>query len=205
MSLLTLTNLEKTFGQRTIFDQANLTLYPGERVGFIGANGAGKTTLFKMITGDVKPDMGSVATAKNTRVGYLAQDPVFDGENTVMDEAEAAFGELHRLHHEMRELEHGMGETTGDAQEKMLEKYQEVLHEFELAGGYAFTHKLEATLLGVGLGREVWEQNVATLSGGQLTEVKRQALEVLREYSTECGMSFPAEVLIVTGTKIRQT
>ena len=42
---------------------------------------------------------------------------------------------------------------------------------------------------------------IAILSGEQLTEVKRQALEVLQGYSTECGMSFPAEVLIVTGTK----
>ena len=105
MSLLTISNLEKTFGQRTIFHQASLTLYPGERVGFIGANGAGKTTLFRMITGEVKPDDGSVATAKNVKVGYLAQDPVFDGENTVIDEAEAAFADLHRLHHELRELD----------------------------------------------------------------------------------------------------
>jgi ubiquinone/menaquinone biosynthesis C-methylase UbiE len=45
---------------------------------------------------------------------------------------------------------------------------------------------------------------LATLSGKQLTEVKRQALDVLRGYSTERGMSFPAEVLIVTGTKIRR-
>src|SRR5437764_2255963 len=40
-------------------------------------------------------------------------------------------------------------------------------HEFDLAGGYGWRHKLEATLLGVGLERSIWEQNVATLSGGQ--------------------------------------
>jgi ubiquinone/menaquinone biosynthesis C-methylase UbiE len=51
---------------------------------------------------------------------------------------------------------------------------------------------------------EKLREKLATLSGEQLTEVKRQALEVLREYSTERGMSFPAEVLIVTGTKSRQ-
>ena len=51
---------------------------------------------------------------------------------------------------------------------------------------------------------EKLREKLATLSGEQLTEVKRQALEVLRGYSTERGMSFPAEVLIVTGTKIRQ-
>ena len=47
-------------------------------------------------------------------------------------------------------------------------------------------------------------EKLTTFSGEQLTEVKRQALEVLRGYSTEREMSFPAEVLIVTGTKIRQ-
>src|ERR1700686_5192109 len=51
---------------------------------------------------------------------------------------------------------------------------------------------------------EKLREKLATLSGEQLTEVKRQALEVLRGYTTERGMSFPAEVLIVTGTKIRQ-
>ena len=51
---------------------------------------------------------------------------------------------------------------------------------------------------------EKLREKLATLSGEQLTEVKRQALEVLRGYSTERGMSFPAEVLIVTGTKLCQ-
>ena len=49
---------------------------------------------------------------------------------------------------------------------------------------------------------EKLREKLATLSREQLTEVKRQALEVLQRYSTERGMSFPAEVLIVTGTKI---
>ena len=48
-------------------------------------------------------------------------------------------------------------------------------------------------------------EKVAMLSREQLTEVKRQALEALRGYSTDRGMSFPAEVLIVTGTKNRPT
>ena len=48
-------------------------------------------------------------------------------------------------------------------------------------------------------------EKVAMLSREQLTEVKRQALEALREYSTDRGLSFPAEVLIVSGTKNRPT
>src|SRR5438552_9474195 len=60
-----------------------------------------------------------------------------------------------------------MADAAGEALEKVLKKYQDVQHEFDLAGGYAWQHRLEATLLGVGLDRETWEQNVTTLSGGQ--------------------------------------
>jgi ATP-binding cassette subfamily F protein 3 len=67
----------------------------------------------------------------------------------------------------MRDLEHKMAETEGDALEKVLEKYQNVQHEFDLAGGYAWQHKMEATLLGVGLERDMWEKPVSVLSGGQ--------------------------------------
>jgi hypothetical protein len=52
---------------------------------------------------------------------------------------------------------------------------------------------------------EKLREKVAMLSREQLTEVKREALEALREYSTDSGMSFPAEVLIVSGTKNRPT
>ena len=52
---------------------------------------------------------------------------------------------------------------------------------------------------------EKLREKVAMLSGEQLTEVKRQALEALQRYSTDRGMSFPAEVLIVSGTKNRPT
>jgi ATP-binding cassette subfamily F protein 3 len=167
MSVATLTNIEKTFGKRVLFDKLSLTVYEGERIGFIGSNGSGKTTLFKMLTGEILPDAGSATISKSVKVGHLTQDPVFDPQNTVMDEAELAFAELHRLSHLMRDLEHAMGGLEADALEKVLDQYQNAQHEFELEGGYAWRHRLEATLLGVGLERETWEQTVATLSGGQ--------------------------------------
>ena len=167
MSIATLSNLEKTFGKRVIFDKLNLNVEQGERIGFIGSNGSGKTTLFKVLTGLVIPDAGTVAISRGVKIGHLEQDPKFDPTNTVVDEAELAFAELHNLAHRMRELEHAMAEQTGEDLDRVLRTYQDVQHEFELAGGYAWHHKLEATLLGVGLVRETWEQNVATLSGGQ--------------------------------------
>ena len=167
MPIATLTNIEKHFGKRVIFDKLDFTIDRGERVGLIGPNGAGKSTLFKVLTGEIAPDVGTVAVAKTVKVGHLVQDPKFDPANTVMDEAELAYAKLHALAHTMRELEHDMAEHAGDDLDKTLEKYTTVQSEFDLAGGYVWQHKLEATLLGVGLVREMWEQNVATLSGGQ--------------------------------------
>lgn len=97
MSIATLSNIEKTFGRRVLFDHLSLNVERGERIGFIGANGSGKTTLFKVLTGEVVPDVGIVAVSKSTKVGHLTQDPKFDDANTVIDEAELAFAQLHQL------------------------------------------------------------------------------------------------------------
>jgi ATP-binding cassette subfamily F protein 3 len=167
VSVATLSNIEKTFGARVVFDRLNLNIEQGERVGLIGANGSGKTTLFKVLTGEVVPDAGTVAVSRGTKVGHLSQDPTFDAANTVIDEAELAFADLHDLAHRLRDIEHEMAHLAGEELERAMKRYQSVQHDFELAGGYAWHHRLEATLLGVGLGRETWEQAVPTLSGGQ--------------------------------------
>ena len=167
MAIVTLNNIEKTFGRRVIFDKLDFAIDRGERIGLIGDNGSGKTTLLKVILGQMPIDFGSAAVAKGLRIGHLPQDPVFDPANTVIDEAELAFAALHKLSHDLREIEHQMAHLAGDELDKLLHKYQHVQHEFELAGGYAWQHRLEATLLGVGLERNTWEQNVGTLSGGQ--------------------------------------
>ncbi|MEO6436787.1 MAG: ABC-F family ATP-binding cassette domain-containing protein [Tepidisphaeraceae bacterium] len=167
MPVVSLHNIEKTFGRRTLFDKLSLAVERGERVGFIGANGSGKTTLFKLIVGEITADAGSVSVGDGIKIGYLSQDPSFTPGITVIDEAELAFAALHDLAHRMRDLEHAMGEQEGNALQKTLDKYQHVQHEFDLGGGYVWHHRLEATLLGVGLGRETWEQTVETLSGGQ--------------------------------------
>src|SRR5436190_15393588 len=108
MPVVSLTNIEKTFGRRTLFDGLNLSVERGERVGFIGANGSGKTTLFKLLVGEITADAGSVTIGDGVKIGYLTQDPKFTPASTVIDEAELAFAALHDLSHRMRELEHAM-------------------------------------------------------------------------------------------------
>jgi ATP-binding cassette subfamily F protein 3 len=167
MALVSLQDVEKTFGRRVMFDKLTFSIDRGERVGLIGDNGSGKTTLFRVITKQMPVDFGTVGIADGAKLGYLEQDPVFDAGNTVMDEAELAYSTLHDLSHRLRDLEHEMAHVTGGELEKILNRYQGVQHDFELAGGYAWRHKLEAMLQGVGLDPETWEQKVNTLSGGQ--------------------------------------
>ena len=60
MSALTIADLEKSFGGLRVTRAINLDVAPGERRLIIGPNGAGKTTLFNLITGDIRPDSGSI-------------------------------------------------------------------------------------------------------------------------------------------------
>jgi ATP-binding cassette ChvD family protein len=65
--------LSKSFGDRLLIDNLTFKLPPGGIVGIIGPNGAGKTTLFKMLTGQEKPDSGTVTVAENVNLGYVDQ------------------------------------------------------------------------------------------------------------------------------------
>src|SRR5437016_2293132 len=71
MPVLSLANIEKTFGPRVLFDHLSFSMEKGERVGFIGANGAGKTSLLKLLTGELRADAGEVSIARSIKLGML--------------------------------------------------------------------------------------------------------------------------------------
>ncbi len=66
-------DLSKGFGDRLLIDKANFKVPPNAIVGIIGPNGAGKTTLFRMITGQDKPDQGSLRVGETVKLGYVDQ------------------------------------------------------------------------------------------------------------------------------------
>src|SRR5882724_4201614 len=67
------TNLKKGFGDNLLIDDLTFKLPPGGIVGIIGPNGAGKTTLFRMITGQDKPDSGTIKVGESVQLGYVDQ------------------------------------------------------------------------------------------------------------------------------------
>jgi ATP-binding cassette ChvD family protein len=80
-------NLTKSFGDRLLIDNLNFNLPPGGIVGIVGPNGAGKTTLFRMITGQEKPDSGTIKIGETVHLGYVDQSrDALRAEKTVWEE-----------------------------------------------------------------------------------------------------------------------
>ena len=84
MNVLNLEHISKVFGEKTIFDDISCGIQDGDKIGIIGINGTGKTTLLKIIAGLETPDNGQVVMQNGLRLTYLAQNPEFLEDATVL-------------------------------------------------------------------------------------------------------------------------
>jgi ATP-binding cassette protein, ChvD family len=95
-------NISKSYGDRVLFENLSFKLPPGGIVGVIGPNGAGKTTLFRMITGQEKPDSGSITIGETVHLGYVDQSrDSLDGNKTVWEEISGGNDVIKLGKHEM--------------------------------------------------------------------------------------------------------
>jgi ATPase subunit of ABC transporter with duplicated ATPase domains len=76
----------KAYGDTLLYEDLNFSLPPGGIVGIIGPNGAGKTTLFKMITGQEKPDSGTITVGETVKLAYVDQSRPLDPSKTIWEE-----------------------------------------------------------------------------------------------------------------------
>ena len=83
--VLEATNLEKSFGDKLLFENFDFSLPPGGIVGVIGPNGAGKTTLFKLLTDQEKPDNGSLKVGETVKLVYVDQGRELDPSKSILD------------------------------------------------------------------------------------------------------------------------
>ncbi|HLX53893.1 MAG TPA: ATP-binding cassette domain-containing protein, partial [Aquella sp.] len=72
--MLSLKNLRLAYGSKILFDNANLQLYIGQKIGLVGQNGSGKTSLFKLILGENHPDLGDFGLSQDTHIAYVEQE-----------------------------------------------------------------------------------------------------------------------------------
>jgi len=85
-------NISKGYGETLLIDKLSFRLPPGGIVGVIGPNGAGKTTLFRMITGQEKPDSGSIKIGESVQLGYVDQSrDSLDAKKTVWEEISGGY------------------------------------------------------------------------------------------------------------------
>lgn len=112
--MIQLTNLSKSFGGQTLFNDVNLKLNHGQKIGLVGRNGSGKSTLFKIILGEESYDSGEVAIPKNYRIGTLKQHLVFT-EPTVREECALVLPEDEQWNfYKIEKLLFGLGFTEED-------------------------------------------------------------------------------------------
>ncbi len=83
---ISLQNVSKAFGERTVLRDFSLELLRDDRIGVVGTNGSGKSTLLNLIAGRLVPDSGTIEVGETVRIGYFCQEtPILDPEQRVID------------------------------------------------------------------------------------------------------------------------
>ena len=172
MILLSIQNVTKSFAMNTVLKDVSLTLQAGSRMGLVGANGTGKSTLFRLISGAMEPDEGSISIVKGTRVGFLTQEADIQSDLTVQQELERVFDPLKEMEKKLRALEAEMAETSDPAEiERLSRSYSNLLDRFESSGGYEWPSRIQGVLAGLGFARGRENQPARVLSGGEKTRL----------------------------------
>ena len=166
--MLQIRDLGKSYGSKTLFEEATVFLDDRSRVGLIGPNGAGKSTLIQMILGLEPYGHGEITLKRNRKIGHLAQELPKFGDRTVMEEVMSLDGRLEEFQRERRELEKAL---TMNATEEDLKRYAEVLEELDTFDEYKLPSRAEQILEGVGFKSTDYHRNLSELSGGWLMRV----------------------------------
>jgi len=170
--MISLVNLTKRFGARTLFSEATLQIAFGDRIALVGDNGVGKTTLLEIIAGQLRPDSGERVVAKGTTIGYLPQEILALRGRTIIEEVITGCPSVADLETLLARLDIQMRETDDLAEKARLGMhYAEVQSQFESAGGYTIESRARAILAGLGFKAEAIVQATDHLSGGWLMRV----------------------------------
>lgn len=169
------------YGHVPLLDQADFQLDPGERVALIGRNGTGKSSLLAAMaagTGKGRLDDGDVWVQPGIRVGYVPQEPPFDPEASVFQAVVSGMGETSALLTEYHAVSHQLGEGGADS-EALLQRMEQLQHELEARGAWAYEAQAERVIARFSLDPEA---RVGSLSGGQKKRLAlAQALAVAPE------------------------
>ena len=167
MNVISLQNIEKSYGTRLLFKEVNITFTTEKRLGLVGINGTGKSTFLKILAGQMEADKGTIERNGKASIHYLAQTPDFDTESTLLEavldgdhprlQMVKAFETISREYRQMQE--------TGGDDAKLSRNYMNALEQMDHRDGWQVEQ--EARIILSKLGFPDVEQKVALLSGGQ--------------------------------------
>lgn len=167
--MLNIHDLSVSFNGDYLFESVTFRLNPGDRVGLVGKNGAGKSTMLKILSKEVEPDSGSIASDKEIKIGFLKQDIDFVQGRTVLEEAYQAFEEILSVQNQIDEINHQLANRTdyeSTEYSELIDKVSDLTHRFDILGGYHYAGNTERILTGLGFKREDFDKYTDTFSGG---------------------------------------
>ena len=167
MNVISLQNIEKSYGTRLLFKDVNITFTTEKRLGLVGINGTGKSTFLKILAGQMEADKGTIERNGKASIHYLEQTPDFDAESTLLEavldgdhprlQMVKAFERISREYRQMQE--------SGSDDAKLSRNYMNALEQMDQQDGWQVEQ--EARIILSKLGFPDVEQKVAMLSGGQ--------------------------------------
>src|SRR6478672_10218639 len=134
--------LNKSYHQKQVLKEINLSFYPDAKIGIVGDNGSGKSTLLRIMAGVDKDFDGHAAPMRNVRVGYVPQEPQLDPTKNVKENLEMAFADTVKLLKDYEDLANKVGELEGDEMEKALERMSAMQDKIEAADAWNLDQKL---------------------------------------------------------------
>ena len=155
--MINLQGVSLQLGSRELLQDADCRIFPGHKVGIIGANGCGKSTLFKLLLGKLESDTGRVDVPAGWRIAHMAQE-VAASEQSALDYVLDGDGELRKLQQQLEEAE-ASGNTDG--------RHLAELHERMAAiDGYSGPARAAQLLDGLGFSHAEQQRPVSSFSGG---------------------------------------
>ena len=153
--------------KRQIIKDISLSFFPGAKIGLLGLNGSGKSTVLRIMAGVDKEYEGEVQHLPNIRIGYLAQEPQLNPENTVRQEVEEALGEVMQAQKKLDDVYAAYAEE--DADFDALAAEQARLENIIAAAGADSEHQMEIAADALRL--PDWDASIKNLSGGEKRRV----------------------------------
>ena len=165
--MIQLDSVSRQHGSQILLMDANLAVFPGERVGLIGPNGAGKSSIFRLLVGHETPDNGQVNIDRGIVIGLFDQNVGEMSGESALEATIRGAGEVADVRLELGQLERDMADPEKmDQLEPLIERFGTVQARFDELDGYALEARAQEVLAGLGFDEDMVAGDVGRLSGG---------------------------------------